>query len=87
MPKSVRDVSVSLAFGLSFAGSFRLLPSGEVDVTGNSRTGVAKETFMDKPKNVNYVEVELTLLYYAATRDSQDAREAADHVFHYAISR
>lgn len=65
----------------------RVRPSGEVDVTGNSRTGVGKETFLGNPKNVNYMEVELALLYYAATRDSQEAWESADRVFRYAISR
>jgi len=73
---------VSVAWELT-----RILPTGEVDVSGNSLTGVGKETYMGKPKNVNYVEVELALLYFAVTSDSKESLEAADRVFQFAISK
>jgi hypothetical protein len=59
----------------------RILPTGEVDVTGNVRTGLGQEVYHGKPKGVNYGEVVLALLYYAArTGDSgtlADARRIA----------
>jgi len=40
----------------------RVLPSGEIDVSGNSRTGVGKEkSYFGTPKNVNYKEIILAL--------------------------
>lgn len=63
----------------------RVLPSGEVDVRGNTRTGVGKEvSYHGEPKNVNYTEVILALTYYGTVRGDPRALEAAERVYAYA---
>ena len=61
----------------------RILPSGEVDVTGNTRTGVGKESspLTGKTKTVNYNEVIFALTYYGLVHGDQAALAAADRVF------
>lgn len=62
----------------------RVLPSGEVDVRGNTRTGVGKEvSYHGEPKNVNYTEVVLALTYYGTVRRDARALDAARRVFDY----
>lgn len=62
----------------------RVLPSGEVDVRGNTRTGVGKEvSYHGEPKNVNYTEVILALTYYGLVHQDAAALAAADRVFAY----
>jgi len=62
----------------------RIRATGEVDVTGNTRTGVGKEkSYSGQPKNVNYNEVVLALTYYGLVRHDADALAAADRVFAY----
>ncbi len=62
----------------------RVLPSGEVDVTGNSRTGVGKEqSYFGEPKKVNYKEVVLALTIYGLAHQDQAALAGADRVFGY----
>lgn len=62
----------------------RIKPSGEVDVTGNTRTGVGKEkSYSGEPKNVNYNEVVLALTYYGLVHKDPAALAAADRVFAY----
>ena len=63
----------------------RILPSGEVDVTGNTRTGVGKEKspFDGTPKNVNYPEVIFALTYYGLVHQDEAALAAAERVFNY----
>jgi hypothetical protein len=59
-------------------------PSGEVDVSGNSRTGVGKEvSYGGAPKNVNYPEVYQALFLYGVVHDDEAARAAAARVFAY----
>lgn len=58
----------------------RILPTGEVDVLGNTRTGVGKEAFMGKPKGVNYHEVVLAFAYYGMIHDDADALGLARRV-------
>jgi hypothetical protein len=48
-----------------------------VEVKGNTRTGVGKEVFMGKPKEVNYHEVALALCYYGMIHDNPSALELA----------
>jgi len=65
----------------------RILPTGEVDVRGNTRTGVgAEKSYFGDPKNVNYNEVVLALTYYGLVHHDQTALEAADRVFAYSRS-
>jgi hypothetical protein len=62
----------------------RIRENGEVDVTGNSRTGVGKEkSYSGQPKNVNYTEVVLALTYYGLAHHDAAALAAADRVFGY----
>lgn len=63
----------------------RVLPSGEIDVSGNSRTGVGKEkSYFGTPKNVNYKEIILALTLYGTVHKDPAALAAADRVFAYA---
>ena len=62
----------------------RIRETGEVDVTGNTRTGVGKEkSYTGQPKNVNYNEVVLALTYYGLAHHDAAALAAADRVFAY----
>lgn len=58
--------------------------TGEVDVTGNTRTGVGKEkSYTGQPKNVNYNEVTFALTYYGLVHRDAKALEAAQRVFEW----
>ena len=60
----------------------RIKPTGEVDVTDNTRTGVGKEaSYFGEPKNVNYGEVVQALTLYGMVHHDQAALGAADRVF------
>jgi len=60
----------------------RVLPSGEVDVKGNTRTGVGKEAnAFGTAKTVNYKEVVLALTIYGLVHRDHAALAAADRVF------
>ncbi len=60
----------------------KIRESGEVDVTGNTRTGVGKEkSYSGQPKNVNYNEVVFALTYYGIVHHDPAALAAADRVF------
>ena len=62
----------------------RIKENGEVEVAGNSRTGVGKETsYSGQPKNVNYNEVIFALTLYGMVHHDQAALNAADRVFRY----
>lgn len=63
----------------------RIRATGEVEVDGNSRTGVGKETYLGHPKDVNYKEVVLTLTIYGLLHNDPQMLAAADKV--YAWSR
>lgn len=59
----------------------RIRETGEVDVTGNTRTGVGKEKSMfGQPKNVNYGEVVQALTIYGLAQQDKAALAAADRV-------
>ena len=60
----------------------KIRDNGEVDVTGNTRTGVGKEiSYTGQPKNVNCNEVVFALTYYGLAHHDQAALTAADRVF------
>jgi hypothetical protein len=62
----------------------RVLPSGEIDVSGNSRTGVGKEkSYGGAPKNVNYTEVMQALTLWGIVHNDPTALAAADRVEAY----
>jgi hypothetical protein len=60
----------------------RIRDNGEVDVTGNTRTGVGKEqSYTGQPKDVNCNEVVFALTYYGLAHHDQTALTAAERVF------
>lgn len=59
----------------------RILATGEVEVSGNSRTGVGKETFLGKPKGVNYKEMVFTFTFYGLVHHDARSLQIADQVF------
>lgn len=62
----------------------RIKETGEVDVTGNTRTGVGKEiSYTGQPKKVNYTEVVLALTCYGIVHQDPAALAAAERVFGY----
>ncbi len=55
----------------------RVGPDGQVDVAGNTRTGLGQEQWMEHEKGVNLSEITLCLLYhYARTGDRQSLAAA-----------
>lgn len=62
----------------------RVLPTGEIDVKNNTRTGVGKEAnAFGQAKKVNYTEVVLALTTYGLIHRDQAALDAATRVFNY----
>ena len=62
----------------------RIQASGEVEVAGNTRTGVGKEpSYWGEPKQVNYSEVVQALTIYGLAHRDQACLAAADRVFRY----
>ena len=59
----------------------RIRDTGEVRVDGNTRTGVGKETYLGKPKGVNYPEAVLAFTYFGLAHNDGAALAAADKVF------
>jgi len=58
----------------------RIRPTGEVEVNGNTRTGVGKEIFLGHAKEVNYHEVALALCYFGMIHDDSGALALAEKV-------
>ncbi len=55
----------------------RVQPDGQIDVTGNTRTGLGQEQWMGHRKGVNLSEITLCLLYhYARTADPESLAAA-----------
>ncbi len=60
----------------------RIQPDGQVDVSGNTRTGLGQEkSYFGDPKTVNYTEVALALTYYGVIHNDTQATAAANRVF------
>ena len=77
LPEFEAALSKAMAWQLG-----RIRPDGEVDVSGNTRTGVGKEPGHDgKPKNVNYNEVLFALVYHGIVHDDARCLDAARRVF------
>ena len=64
----------------------RVKPSGEIDVTGNTRTGYGQEDFLDGIKEVSYIEALLALLYCGEAQDYGPATDAAIRIFDHLSS-
>ncbi|MEN6407275.1 MAG: hypothetical protein ABFC77_12485 [Thermoguttaceae bacterium] len=58
----------------------RVGPDGQVDVTGNTRTGLGQERWMGHDKSVNLSEVTLCLLWHAAATGDQSSQAAARRI-------
>ena len=58
----------------------RIRPTGEVEVAGNTRTGLGQEKMMGHPKGVNYREVALAFTYYGMMHDDAGAFALAEKV-------
>jgi hypothetical protein len=61
----------------------RVMPTGEIDVTDNTRTGSDQEDFIDGSKEVSYIEVLLALLYSGEAQDYGLSTAAAIRIFDY----
>jgi hypothetical protein len=61
----------------------RVRPTGEVDITGNTRTGFGQEQMMGNVKTVNYSEVALAFLYFGLLRQDAEALQLAERVAGY----
>jgi hypothetical protein len=58
----------------------RIQPTGEVEIAGNTRTGLGQEHMMGHPKTVNYHEVALALCYFGMLHDDAAAVALAEKV-------
>jgi hypothetical protein len=58
----------------------RIGADGQIDVAGNTRTGLGQERWMGHEKDVNQSEVTLCLLYYYARTGDADALAAARRI-------
>jgi hypothetical protein len=58
----------------------RVGPEGEIDVAGNTRTGLGQEQWMGHAKGVNLSEITLCLLYHYARTGDKDALAAARRI-------
>ena len=58
----------------------RIRPSGEVEVSGNTRTGLGQERMMGHPKGVNYRELALALTYYGMIHNDPASLALAEKV-------
>ena len=67
----------------------RIKPNGEIDVTGNTRTGVGKEAspYTGEAKDVNYSEIVQALTLYGLIHHDKTALETADRVFAFDLTR
>ncbi|MDO8488947.1 MAG: hypothetical protein Q7S42_02405, partial [Candidatus Omnitrophota bacterium] len=65
----------------------RIKESGEIEVTGNTRTGLKQEKWRGEFKNVNYMEVALSLIYWAHIAEDKRSRELARTIFEYGLRK
>jgi hypothetical protein len=81
--------SAAIDAALARAVSWELthvLASGEIDVAGNSRTGLGQETYFGKPKDINYGEAVLALSYYGLAHADAAAVAGGDRAFAFRFS-
>jgi hypothetical protein len=78
----VPDEALSAAIDRAAAWELsRIKANGEVDVTGNTRTGLGQERFLGRDKNVNYPDVVLALFYYGVRTGNKEYISAAQRAF------
>ena len=79
LPEFEAALPAAVAWQLS-----RIRDTGEVEVQGNTRTGVGKEkSYTGQAKTVNYNEVVFALTYYGLVRNDARCLEAATRVFNW----
>jgi hypothetical protein len=61
----------------------RIRPNGEVEVAGNTRTGLGQEQMMGHAKGVNYREVTLAFMYFGMIHNDPEALQLAEKVAAY----
>ncbi|MEI8348971.1 MAG: hypothetical protein WCI77_02360 [Candidatus Omnitrophota bacterium] len=61
----------------------RVKDNGEIEVAGNTRTGLGQEEFFGKIKDVSYESAVLAFLYYAGRTGSQDTTATAERIYKY----
>lgn len=61
----------------------RILPSGEVSVEGNTRTGLGQEQFLGNVKDVSYTGVVTALTWWAGISNDSASRQLAARVLAY----
>jgi len=64
----------------------RILPSGEVNVEGNTRTGSCQEQVLGECKQVDYPSVALSFHYYAKMFNDPESLEFAEKITDYAVN-
>lgn len=65
----------------------RILPTGEVLVDGNARTGMGQESLLGKPKEVNYAEVAFALIFAGKALPDPEAAQLGGWVINYVRTR
>ena len=63
----------------------RIEGTGRIKVEGNTRTGLKKEKWHGRFKDVNYRDVAISLLYRAHISGNQQMRELAEKVYEYGL--
>jgi len=58
----------------------RVGPDGQVDVAGNTRTGLGQEQWMGRDKDVNLSEITLCLLWHHALTEQKSSLDAARRI-------
>lgn len=77
----LRDAELDAAFTRAMTWQrTRIRPNGEVEISGNTRTGSGQEQMMGKPKGVNFREVALAFAYYGMIRNDAEALKLAERV-------
>jgi len=64
----------------------KIKPSGEVDVSGNVRTGNGQETVLGRAKDVDYGAVVQALLYYGAQNQAPSVTQKATTSLNYILA-
>ncbi len=67
----------------------RIKPNGQIDVSGNTRTGVGKEPspYSGEAKGVNYGEIVQALTLYGLIHHDKECLDAAERVFAFSHSQ
>ncbi len=63
-----------------------ILPTGEISVEDNTRTGKGQEKWRGKYKPVNYPEVAISILYWSHISGDMEMRELAKKVYDYGLN-